>query len=97
MGCRDYAATWVITEKTDNLSKTESKVKARLTMGNSSKEFSKDSVQFLSPTCGRDTVKAITGTQQQMVPLMYHRHFSRGTLCKERCSLRTKRALASGY
>ncbi len=28
-------------------------------MGNSSKEFSKDSVQFLSPTCGRDTVKAI--------------------------------------
>jgi hypothetical protein len=52
--------TWVITEKTDNLSKTESKVKARLcTMGNSSKEFSKESVQFESPTCGRDTVKAI--------------------------------------
>ena len=52
--------TWVITEKTDNLSKTESKVKARLcTMGNSSKEFSKDSVQFESPSCGRDTVKAI--------------------------------------
>ena len=49
-----------ITEKTDNLSKTESKVKARLcTMGNSSKEFSKDSVQFEFPSCGRDTVKAI--------------------------------------
>ena len=52
--------TWVITEKTNNLSKTESTVKARLcTMGNSSQEFSKDSVQFESPTCGRDTVKAI--------------------------------------
>jgi hypothetical protein len=51
--------TWVITEKTDNLSKTESKVKARLTMGNSSKEFSRESVQFESPNCRRDTVKAI--------------------------------------
>ena len=52
--------TWVITEKSDNMSKTGSKVKARLcTMGNSAKEFSKDSVQFESPTCGRDTVKAI--------------------------------------
>jgi hypothetical protein len=52
--------TWVITEKTDNMSKTGSKVKARLcTMGNSAKEFSKESVQFESPTCGRDTVKAI--------------------------------------
>ena len=28
-------------------------------MGNSTKEFSKDSVQFESPTCGRDTVKAL--------------------------------------
>ena len=28
-------------------------------MGNSSKEYSKESVQFESPTCGRDTVKAI--------------------------------------
>ena len=27
--------------------------------GNSTKEFSKDSVQFESPTCGRDTVKAL--------------------------------------
>ena len=35
-------------------------VKARLcTMGNSSTEFSKDPVQFKSPTCGRDTVKAL--------------------------------------
>ena len=52
--------TWVITEKTDNMSKTGSKVKARLcTMGYSAKDFSKDSVQFESPTCGRDTVKAI--------------------------------------
>ena len=33
--------TWVITEKSDNMSKTGSKVKARLcTMGNSAKEFS---------------------------------------------------------
>ena len=52
--------TWVVTEKPDNMSKTGSKAKARLcTMGNSAKEFSKDSVQFESPTCGRDTVKAI--------------------------------------
>ena len=52
--------TWVVTEKTDHLSKTENKVKARLcTMGNSSEEFVKDSIQFESPTCGRDTVKAI--------------------------------------
>ena len=49
--------TWVITKKTDNLSKTESKIKARqCTMGNSSTEFSRDSVQFGSSTCGRDTV-----------------------------------------
>ena len=47
-------------QKIDNLSKTGSKIKARLcTMGNSAKEFSKDSVQFESPTCGRDTVKAL--------------------------------------
>ena len=52
--------TWVITEKTDNFSKTGSEIKARLcTMGNSSTEFSKDSVQFESPTYGRDTVKAL--------------------------------------
>ena len=52
--------TWVITEKTDNMTKTGKKVKARLcTMGNSAKEFSKNSIQFESPTCGRDTVKAI--------------------------------------
>ena len=52
--------TWVVTEKTEHLSKTEIKVKARLcTMGNSSEEFSKDSIQFKSPTCGRDMVKAI--------------------------------------
>ena len=52
--------TWVVTEKTDHLSKTGSKIKYRLcTMGNSSEEFSKDSFQFESPTCGRDTVKAI--------------------------------------
>jgi len=52
--------TWVINEKIDNLSKTGSKIKARLcTMGNSAKEFSKDSVQFESPTCGQDTVKAL--------------------------------------
>ena len=59
-GAEVMRTTWVITEKTDNLSKTGSKVKARLcTMGNSAKEFSKDSVQFESPTCGRDTVKAL--------------------------------------
>ena len=52
--------TWVVTEKTDHVSKTGSKVKARLcTMGNSSEEFLKDSIQFESPMCGRDTVKAI--------------------------------------
>ena len=49
----------MITEKSDNMSKTGSKIKARLcTMGNSAKEFSKDSFQFESPTCGRDAVKA---------------------------------------
>ena len=52
--------TWVVIEKTDHLSKTGSKVKARLcTMGNSSEEYSKDSIQFESPICGRDTVKEI--------------------------------------
>ena len=52
--------TWVVTEKTDHVSKTGSKIKARLcTMGNSSEEFLKDSIQFESPMCGRDTVKAI--------------------------------------
>ena len=52
--------TWVVTKNTDHMSKTGSKVKARLcTMGNSSEEFSKDSIKFKSPTCGRDTVKAI--------------------------------------
>ena len=52
--------TLVVTEKTDHLSKTENKVKARLfTIGNSSEEFSKDFIQFESPKCGRDMVKAI--------------------------------------
>ena len=52
-GAEIIRTTWVITEKTDNLSKTGSKIKARLcTMGNSSTEYSKDSVQFESPTCG---------------------------------------------
>ena len=52
--------TWVVTEKTDYVSKPGSKIKARLcTKGNSSEEFSKDSIQFESPTCGRDTEKAI--------------------------------------
>ena len=52
--------TWVIMEKPDNMTKTGSRIKARLcTMGNSAKEFSKNSIQFESPTCGRDTVKAI--------------------------------------
>ena len=42
------------------MSKTGSKIKARFcTMGSSAKEFSKDSVQFESPTCGQDTVKAL--------------------------------------
>ena len=51
---------WVVTQKIDNLNKSASTVKARLcTMGNSSTEFSKDSLQFKSPTCGRDTVKTI--------------------------------------
>ena len=61
MGCRIMRTFWVIKEKkTDNFSMTGSKIKARLyTMGNSSKEFSKDSVQFESPTSGRDTVKAL--------------------------------------
>ena len=59
-GAKIMKTTWVVTEKMDYLSKTENKVKARLcTMGNSSEEFSKDSIQFESPTCGRDTVKAI--------------------------------------
>ena len=59
-GAEVMRTTWVIIEKTDNLSKTGSKIEARLcTMGNSSTEFSKDSVQFESPTCRRDTVKAL--------------------------------------
>ena len=44
----------------DTFSKTWSKITTRLcTMGTSSKEFSKDSVKFESPTCGRATVKAL--------------------------------------
>ena len=59
-GAEILRTTWVVTEKTDHVSKTGSKIKARLcTMGNSSEEFSKDSIQFESSTCGRDTVKAI--------------------------------------
>ena len=59
-GAEVMRTKWVVNEKVDNLSKTESKIKARLcTLGNSAKEFSKDSVQFESPTCGRDTVKAL--------------------------------------
>ena len=42
---------WVITEKSDNMSKTGSKIKARLcTMGNSPKEFSKDYVPLVDET-----------------------------------------------
>ena len=52
-GAEIMQTTWVVTEKTDHLSKTESTVKARLcTMGNSSQEFSKDSIQFKSSICG---------------------------------------------
>ena len=52
--------TWVVTEKTGHVCKTGSKIKARLcTMGNRSEEFLKYSIQFESPMCGRDTVKAI--------------------------------------
>ena len=59
-GAEVMRTTWVITEKSDNMSKTGSKIKARLcTMGNSTKEFPKDSVQFESPNYGRDTVKAL--------------------------------------
>ena len=59
-GAEVMRTMWVINEKVDNLSKTGNKIMARLcTMGNSAKEFSKDSVQFESPTCGRDTVKAL--------------------------------------
>ena len=55
--CVVMVTTWVVTEKTDHLSKTENKVKSRLcTTGNGSEEFFKDSIQFESPTCGRDTV-----------------------------------------
>ena len=65
-GAEIMRTTWVITEKTDNLSKPGSKIMARLcTMGNSSTELSKDSVQFESPTCGRNTVKALLS----LVPL----------------------------
>ena len=64
-GAEIMRTTWVITEKTDNLSKTGSKIKARLcTMGNSSTELSKHSVQFESPTCRRDTVKALLSLGQ---------------------------------
>ena len=59
-GAEVMRTTWVMYEKVDNLSKTGSKIKARLCMmGNSAKEFSKDSVQFESPICGRDRVKAL--------------------------------------
>ena len=52
-GAEVMRTTCFINKKVDNLSKTGSKIKARLsTMGNSAKEFSKDSVQFESPTCG---------------------------------------------
>ena len=59
-GAEIIRTTWMVTEMTDHVSKTGSKIKARLyTMGNSSEEFSKDSIQFESPKCGRYTVKAI--------------------------------------
>ena len=46
---------WQLKRSTDHVSKTGSKIKARLcTIGNSS-EFSKDSVQFESPTCVGDS------------------------------------------
>ena len=62
---------WVVTEKTDHVSRTGSKIKARLsTMSNSSEEFSKDSIQFESPTCGRDTVKAIFSLEIGMTGLV---------------------------
>ena len=52
--------TGVVTEKKDNSDKSSHTVKVRLCMmGNSSTEFSQDSIQFKSPTCARDTVKVI--------------------------------------
>ena len=57
-GSEVMRTTWVITEKSDNMSKTGSKIKARLcTMGNSAKEFSKDSVQYESPTCNNVAIQ----------------------------------------
>ena len=93
--------TWVITEKSDNMSKTGSKVMARLcTLGNSAKEFSKDSVQFESPTCGRDTVKAILSlvpdNKWNIGTFDVSSAFFQGTLYKERFMSRTQRAPASG-
>ena len=47
---------WLIMKKVDNLNKTDSTIKAQQCfMGNSLK----DSVQFESPTCSRESLKAI--------------------------------------
>ena len=59
-GAEILHTTWVVPDHGDHVNMTGSKKKARLcTMGNSSEKFLKDSIQFASPTCGRDTVKAI--------------------------------------
>ena len=84
------------------MSKTGSKVKARLcTLGNSAKEFSKDSsFQFESPTCGRDTVKALLSlvpdNKWHIATFDVSSAFFKGILYKERYTLRTQSALASG-
>ena len=50
-GAKMMRTMWVINKKGDNLSKTGSKIKARLcTMGNYAKEFSKDSVPLVDET-----------------------------------------------
>ena len=66
MGCRYYAATWVITEKTDNLSKTESKLRLDFALwGTVSKNFpSAILVSYLRE--GHSEGNPFTGTQQQM-------------------------------
>ena len=96
-GAEIMQTTWVITEKTDNLSKTGSKIKARLcTMGTSSTEFFKDSVQFESPTCGRDTVKALLSLVPDNKWRIGTFEVSSAFFSKGKCMLRTQRAPASG-
>ena len=101
-GAEIMCTTWVVTEKTDHVSKTGSKIIARLcTMGNSSEEFSKDIIQFESPMCGRDTVKAILSlvlnNKWRIGTFDVSSAFFQGDTLERDIYVKNPRAPASGY